>query len=80
MTESSARVISGGSSGSTCNASGPYMCGTHTDTVLYVKRNQKYPNCPISKNRKGHSTTWSATSEGTTQPPSSVDNLDAVAL
>jgi hypothetical protein len=77
--ETYSRVITGGSSGGTCNASGPYVCGSHGDTVLWVRKGAKFPNCPVSKSKKGHSTTWSSTSE-TTPPPSSIDQLDSTAL
>ena len=77
--EFSSKVTLGGSSGGTCSASGPYVCGTHTDTVLWVRKGSTFPNCPVSRSKKGHSTTWSSTSESTL-PPSSVDQLDSVAL
>lgn len=79
IAESSSKVTAGGSSGGTCTVTGPYMCDIHTDTVLWIKKGQKFPNCPISRSKKGHTTTWSSTSEST-PPPSSVDQLDSTAL
>lgn len=75
--ETSSKVTAGGSSGQTCGTAGPYMCSTHTDTVLFVRDGKAFPNCPISKNKKGHSTTWVMSSDGATKPPSSVDQLDS---
>jgi hypothetical protein len=77
--EFSSKITVSGSSGATCGASAPYSCSTHTDTVLWVRKGAKFPNCPVSKSKKGHTTTWYTTSE-TTPPPSSVDQLDSVAL
>ena len=78
MLETSTKLTGGGASGSACNIPGPYMCSTHTDLVLFVRDGTLFPNCPIAKTRKGHSTTWSMASDGTTKPPSSADTLDTV--
>lgn len=80
MTETSLKVTAGGSSGQTCATAGPYTCSTHTDTVLFVRDGKIFPNCPISRNKKGHATTWVMSNETTTKPPASVDQLDQVAL
>jgi hypothetical protein len=80
MTETSSRIIAGGSSGQTCGTAGPYTCSTHTDTVLFVRDGKAFPNCPVSKSKKGHSTTWVLSNEEITKPPSSKDTLDSVAL
>jgi len=79
IAETSSKLTAGGPSGGTCTASAPYACSTHTDTVLWVRQGAKFPNCPVSRSKKGHSTTWSSSSE-TNPPPSSVDQLDSVAL
>ena len=78
--ETSTKVTGGGASGATCNASAPYTCNTHTDTVLFVRKGQKYPNCPISRSKKGHTTTWIASNEEVTKAPSPIDQLDSVAI
>jgi hypothetical protein len=80
MIESSTPVNSSGASGATCSASGPYYCTSHPDTMLFVRKTQTFPNCPISRNRKGHSTTWSAETDAQAMPISTVDNLDSTAL
>jgi hypothetical protein len=80
MAETSTSISASGQSGGTCAKSGPYFCGNHTDTLIFVSNGQKFPNCPISRNKKGHSTTWSAMGEAQAVPISTVDNLDSVAI
>lgn len=59
MSETSAREVSGsGTTGGTVQTSGPYKCATHGEIVVFLKSGQKYPACPNSTSRTGHSTTW----------------------
>ena len=80
MAETGTSVTVSGSSGANCTKAGPYMCSTHTDTVLFVRDGKAFPNCPVSRNKKGHSTTWKMAAEGMTLAPSPIDNLETVAL
>lgn len=80
MIETSTSISVSGSSGGTCTTSGPYYCTTHPDTFLFLRKEQKFPNCPISRNKKGHSTTWSSVGEAQAKPISSVDNLETTAV
>ncbi len=62
---SAADLVAGGSSGGTCQVSGPYKCGTHTEIRAFFKSGQKFTNCPAAKSKNGHSATWSIVQEGT---------------
>jgi hypothetical protein len=46
--------------GEICRVSGPYRCGSHRAIVVFFKRGDKFPACPDSTSRGGHSTVWYA--------------------
>lgn len=80
MIESTTSVVASGSSGAACGTTGPYFCSTHTDLVLFFEKGKTFSNCPISKSRKGHSTTWSMMNDTQAKPISTVDSLSSTAL
>ena len=82
MLDTSTSINASGLSGGTCAISGPYFCTTHPDTTLFVRKTQTFPNCPISRNKKGHSTTWSAMNDASAQahPITTIDDLDSTAV
>jgi len=45
-----------GATGTVCPKSGPYHCNTHSELILFIKKDDKFPMCPVDK---GHPTTWS---------------------
>jgi len=46
--------IVSGTTGGTCQVSGPYKCDRHTDVVIFFKAGDKFPADPMD----GRSTTW----------------------
>ena len=78
--ETTTAVTASSSSGGTCSTPGPYLCTTHTDTVLFFDKGQTFSNCPISRSKKGHSTTWTVMNDAAAKDISTVDKLDSTAL
>ena len=78
--ETTTAVTASGSSGGACNVTAPYFCNTHTDTVLFFRKGKTFSNCPISRSKKGHTTTWSAMSDAQAKDISTIDTLDSTAL
>lgn len=55
MSESTATTVTAsGSTGGTCQTSGPYKSQRHTAVVVFFKKGQKFTADPID----GRSTTW----------------------
>jgi hypothetical protein len=55
-TQVSTDVVSSGGTGTFCQKTGPYKCNSHTNIVVFFKRGDRFPACPMNR---GHSTTWS---------------------
>lgn len=49
-------VTATGGTGTVCQRSGPYKCNSHTEIIVFFKRGDRFPTCPVNR---GHSTTWS---------------------
>lgn len=58
MSQSATSVTATGTTGSVCQASGPYKCNSHTTTILFVKKGDKFPACPNASSTRGHSASW----------------------
>lgn len=55
MSDNSAtKVNASGTTGSTCNVSGPYKSTRNTSVVIYYKRGDRFAADPVD----GRSTTW----------------------
>ena len=76
MIETTTSISANGSSGATCNVTGPYFCGSHPTVVLFVSKGAKFPNCPESKSKKGHTTTWSVMNDATASAPMEAGKID----
>jgi hypothetical protein len=61
--QSQTTVSENGTTGGTCSTTGPYKCATHTTTVIFFKKGDKFSNCPSNGSSVGHSTTWSTVNQ-----------------
>ena len=67
-TQMQTQVTASGKTGAICAATGPYKCITHTTTIVFFKKGEKFSGCPStpsapSPSSTGHSTTWSMASD-----------------
>jgi hypothetical protein len=59
MSDSTATTVSAtGTTGGTCQTSGPYKCARHTSIVVFFKKGDRFSADPVD----GRSTTWSLVS------------------
>lgn len=52
--QTSRDVSASGTTGTLCQKSGPYKCGTHPQIIVIFKKGDRFAACPA----KDHATTW----------------------
>ena len=55
---SATSVQASGTTGGTCQVTGPYKCSSHGSIVIFFKRGQKFTACPSANSSSGHNATW----------------------
>lgn len=59
MSQSATSVTATGQTGSVVQTSGPYKCNSHTSTIVFFAKGEKFPACPNANSTRGHTTSWS---------------------
>jgi hypothetical protein len=63
MAATATSVTASGTTGGTCQKSGPYKCDRHPAIIIFVKSGAKFPVDPVDS----RSSTWSMVSANSTQ-------------